>query len=110
MNSAAHNVICTPSGITGEINHIAIPSMTTPKKSRTAFIHGPGLGSKVPADAPMSSNGTPIPMDNAKSAAPPNITSWVLLIYLKAPASGAATHGLIMSCLLYTSDAADEED
>ncbi|OIQ84114.1 hypothetical protein GALL_340580 [mine drainage metagenome] len=96
-SSAAYKLICSAGAITGPISQMAMASMSTPKKLRTAFIQAPALGSKAPAEAPISSSGTPMPMESANRAIPPNSTSWVWPIYSSAPASGAATQGLMIS-------------
>jgi hypothetical protein len=80
ISKAAQSANCSAVGITGEISQTAIARSMTPKKLRMAFIQGPVLGSKVPAEAPSKSNGTPIPIDNANSAAPPKMISpdWLI--------------------------------
>ena len=46
-------------------------SFSKPKR----FIHAPAFGSSLPAEAPIARSGVPIPMLNAKSAAPPRSPS-----------------------------------
>ena len=73
---------------------MAMASITRPKKWRTPFIQSPVFGNKLPAEAPINSSGTPMPSPSANKPSPPNNTSWVCPMYISAPASGAATHGL----------------
>src|SRR5690606_19022637 len=80
-------------GSTGHSIHHATASSIRPKPCLTLSIHGPAFGNKVPADAPASSNGTPMPQARKNKARPPSTTSCVCEIYSRIPASGAATHG-----------------
>ncbi len=60
-------------------------------------IHAPAFGSSLPAEAPKTSSGAPMPSDSANSAAPPRTGSPVAPITISAAASGAATQGPTMS-------------
>src|SRR5215470_11884006 len=93
ISRAAHSNICTVEGITGETIQIASPRSITPNRLLIVCIHGPALGSSVPADRPTASSGTPMPRARANSAVPPKKASRVWLMYNSAPANGAATHG-----------------
>ncbi|CFD85428.1 Uncharacterised protein [Bordetella pertussis] len=85
--------ICTQVGTTGISIHQAVPSKSIPNTRLTLSIQGPVRGNSVPADAPTSSSGMPMPQAIANRAAPPRITSPVCEMYSNAPASGAATQG-----------------
>ena len=51
---------------------IATPNITTPNTALVEYNQTPAYGKNLPAEAPNSNNGTPIPMPMANKAAPPN--------------------------------------
>ena len=55
--------------------HIAKASSITPKKALIFSIQRPALGSRVPAEVPIISNGIPMPILIANNAAPPRTGS-----------------------------------
>ena len=75
MVNTAQPRICTQVGTSGVTIHQAVPSSKTPKNFLTPSIQAPVLGISLPAEAPMRSNGTPIPQAMENSAAPPSTTS-----------------------------------
>ena len=97
MTSNAHRTMAILPGMTRSRNQTATPSMMMPKPCLTFSIHAPTRGSNDPADAPITSNGTPKPSPMENSAAPPSSASPVWLIYNSAPARGGATQGPTMT-------------
>src|SRR5882672_1184037 len=81
-------------GSTRSMSQIAMPSMTNPNAPLTVFIHPPTRGNRKPADAPTTSNGTPMPMLIENSATEPRATSCVWLIMVSAPTSTGATQAV----------------
>ena len=71
--------------------------MMMPKHCLTFSIQGPTRGNNAPADAPMTSSGTPKPSPIENNAAPPSKASPVWLMYSNAPARGGATQGPTMT-------------
>jgi hypothetical protein len=69
----------------------------TPNAPLTVFIHGPTFGSSLPAEAPTSSSGEPMPMLSANNAPEPRATSPVWLMNVSAPMSGGATQVVTIS-------------
>ena len=58
--------------------------------------YGPIFFVNSDADVPNIRRGAPIPMPSENKAAPPIIKSLVKDMYIKAPISGAVTHGPII--------------
>ena len=77
MSSAAHAIIRSAAGSTGETIQSATASSSTPKNPFTPLIHAPALGSSAPSETPTATRGTPMPSAMANSAAPPSTTSRV---------------------------------
>ena len=77
--------------------HAATASIITPKSFLTSSIHGPAFGRSLPAEAPTTSSGVPMPMLIAKSAAPPRAIWPVWLMTSSAPTSAGPTQVVTMS-------------
>ena len=80
INSTAHARKCAIGGSSGDTRKIATPIKTTPKNRLTVSIQGPAFGNSVPAEAPTTSSGTPMPSASENKAAPPNTVSPDLLM------------------------------
>ena len=52
--------------------HTAIASIITPNTALVAYSQAPALGNNLPAEAPNSNKGTPMPKPIANKALPPN--------------------------------------
>ena len=66
----------------------ATASIMTPKSFFTSSIHAPAFGRSLPAEAPTTSSGVPMPRLMAKSAAPPR-TSWPVWLMTRSAATSA---------------------
>ena len=75
----------------------ATASIITPKSFLTRSIHGPALGSSLPAEAPTARSGVPMPMLMANSAAPPRTICPVSLMTIRAPTRAGPTQVVTMS-------------
>ena len=90
---APHSSMMTETDNTGVTIQMATPSRSSPNNTLMCTIQAPARGSRLPAERPVSSSGTLMPMAMANNAVPPSTTSPVWLMYTRAPASGAATQG-----------------
>jgi len=92
-----HNTSETRSGTMRASIQAATASIRTPKSFFTSSIQGPGFGRSRPAEAPTISNGVPMPIPAANSAAPPRAIAPVWLMTSSAPTSTGATQVVTMS-------------
>src|SRR6185312_2549679 len=69
----------------------------TPNTAFTASIHAPARGSSLPALAPNTTSGAPMPSASANSAKPPSAGSCFSAMHSTATASGGVTQGPTIS-------------
>ncbi len=76
---------------------IASARNVTPNTPFTASIHAPARGKNLPALAPNTTSGAPMPSASVNSAKPPRTASCFSAMYSTATASGGVTHGPTIS-------------
>ena len=89
-------MIQTPSSIRDSIQ-IASARKVTPNTALTASIHAPARGSSLPALAPNTISGAPMPSASANNAKPPSTASCFCAMYSTATARGGVTQGPTIS-------------
>ena len=92
----ASSMIHVPSRMRDSIQ-IAKARKLTPNTALTASIHAPARGSNLPALAPNTTSGAPIPKASANRAKPPSTASCFCAMYKTATASGGVTQGPTIS-------------
>ena len=79
-SQADHSSMCKLPASIGDSIQIATPSSSIPNSFFTPSIQAPTRGSRLPAESPSSSSGTPIPRAIENNAAPPSSMSRVWLM------------------------------
>ena len=93
----AHSTMTRRSGRMRSAIQTATPRKSTPKTCLTVSIQAPARGRSLPAEAPTTSKGAPMPMDRENKARPPRSTLPVWLMTASAATSGGATQAVTTS-------------
>ena len=94
---AAHSSRVAAGGTTRVSIQAATPSIITPNSCLIVSIQGPALGNSLPAEAPTTSSGAPIPRLMANSAAAPRAMLPLWPITASVATSGGATQVVTIS-------------